>query len=94
MIDPISNSGRSVTMDNYFTRVSLFQAIKEEHGLQAVGTVNKKRTFVPPLFLATKIASNQNQPAPLSIFGFRNTSTLVSYCSLTKLVTILFSTLD
>ncbi len=81
-------------MDNYFTSLSLFQGIKEKHGLEALGTINKNRTFVPLLFLATKTAPNQNQPAPSSIFGFSNTGTLVRYCSLTKRVTILFSTLD
>ncbi len=58
MIDPISNRGRTITMDNYFTSLSLFRGIKEEHGLQAVGTVNNNRTFVPPLFLATRIVPN------------------------------------
>ncbi len=95
MPDPIRNSNdRIIIMDNYFTSLSLFQVIKQKHGPQTVGTINKNRTFVPPLFRATKIAPSQNQPTPLSIFGFSNTGTLVSYCSLTKCVTILFSTLD
>ncbi len=93
MIDLIRNSGRTITLDNYATSLLLFQAIKEEHGLQAVVTVNKNRTFIPLLFLATKIVPNQDQPALLSIFGFNNVGKLVSYCSPTKCVTILFSTL-
>ncbi len=43
-------------MNNYFTSLSLFRVIKEEYELQAVETINKNWTFVPLLFLATKIA--------------------------------------
>ncbi len=42
-------------MDNYFTSLLLFWAIREQHGLEAVGTINKNRMFLSPLFLATKI---------------------------------------
>ncbi len=77
-------------MGNYFTLLSLFRVTKEEHGLQAVGTANKNRMFIPLFFLTTKIAPNQNRPASGSVFGFSNTGTLVSYCSLTKCVTFFF----
>ncbi len=90
VIDPIRNSGMSTIVDNYFILLSLFRAMKE-HGLQAVETINKNRTFVPLLFLATKTTPNQNRPDPSSMFGFSNPGTLMSYCSSTRRVTILFS---
>ncbi len=52
MIDPIRNSGRAITADNYFTSLSLFWAIREEHGLQTVRTVNKKQNFRTAAFLS------------------------------------------
>ncbi len=61
MIYSIRNSGKTVTVDSYFTSLSLFSAIKE-HGLQAVGTINKNRTFIPPLFLATKTRQTKIDP--------------------------------
>ncbi len=92
--DPIRSSGRTITMGNYFTLLLVFRVIKEKHVLQAVGTVNKNRTFIPPLFLATKIICQTKIDGCYRLFGFSNTGTLVSYCSPTKCVTILFSTLD
>ncbi len=41
MIDLIKNSSRITTTNNYFTSLSLFQAMKEEHGFQADGTINQ-----------------------------------------------------
>ncbi len=58
---------------------------------------NLMKTFIQTLNACTGLRSldgHQNQPVPSSILGFSNTGTLVSYCSPTKRVTILFSTFD
>lgn len=74
MIEPISGSGRNVTIDNFFTSIPLWAELIQEHRLTVVGTLRKNKAEIPASFIDTK-----DRPVGSSCFAFRNACTLVSY---------------
>lgn len=74
MVEPISGTGRNVTMDNWFTSIPLAEELRKDHNLTVVGTVRKNKPEVPNEF---KQKGMERLP---TIFGFTPTSTLLSYC--------------
>ncbi|XP_044742586.1 piggyBac transposable element-derived protein 4-like [Chrysoperla carnea] len=71
---PILNTGRNITMDNYFTSVPLAQDLLKNHKTTIVGTISKNERELPPEFLVTR-----KRPVASSQFAFTDNCTLVSY---------------
>lgn len=88
MIEPISGTGRNVTMDNWFTSVPLAKSLLEEHKLTVVGTLRKNKPEIPRSFQPEK-----NREATSSLFGFQKDLTLCSYVPKPKKAVLLLSTM-
>ncbi|XP_057662491.1 piggyBac transposable element-derived protein 4-like [Diorhabda carinulata] len=71
--EPISQSGRNITADNWFTSVELVRKL-EEKKLSYVGTVRKNKRKLPANFVLPK-----GRQVFDSIFGYTKNETLVSY---------------
>ncbi|XP_046575728.1 piggyBac transposable element-derived protein 4-like [Haliotis rubra] len=84
---PYARSGRNITMDNYFTSLNLALNLQKDQ-LTLVGTVRSNRTFVPAEFLPKRAREVES-----SIFGFRETATMVSYVPKKSKAVILLSTM-
>jgi hypothetical protein len=87
LTEPISNSGRNVTTDQFFTSVTLAQELKKRR-LSLVGTLNKRKPDIPSEFVSTAAK------IPLSsMFGFSEGMMLISYISKKGKVVTLLSTM-
>lgn len=75
MVEPISQTGRNVTVDNWFMSVPVADHLLNVHRLTIVGTIRKNKPEIPPVFLDSKI-----RPECSSMFAYRNEGTLLSYC--------------
>lgn len=56
LVDPIAQSGRNVTMDNWFTSISLIQDLLLKENLYVVGTIRKNKMngiFKTPAYIVT-----------------------------------------
>lgn len=88
LIEPISGTNRNVTMDNWFTSVSLARELLKDHKLTIVGTIRKNKPEIPEQ-LKTK-----NREVYSSLFAFgKDQNTLVSYCPKKKKIVLLLSTM-
>lgn len=86
LVLPIENSGRNVTIDNWFTSVPLMKSLLSRN-ITIVGTIRKNKKEIPPEFIVAK-----NRDTNTSLFGFSNEATLVSYVPKKgKVVTLLSS---
>lgn len=74
LVQPISNSNRNVTVDNWFCSIPLCTELLQNHKLTLVGTLRKNKKEIPPIFVDLK-----QLPVGGSLFGFRKNCTLVSY---------------
>lgn len=74
MIEPISGSGRNVTLDNWFSSLPLCYKLLGDHRLSMAGTLKKNNREIPCSFLDTN-----GRPAGSLLFGFRDGFTKVSY---------------
>lgn len=84
------DTGRNITMDNYFTSVPLTNLLLNNHRTTVVGTMRKNKREIPPNFLDTK-----DRAKPSSLFGFNEKKVLVSYVpnKKKKKIVLLMSTL-
>uniref|UniRef100_A0A1B6M803 PiggyBac transposable element-derived protein domain-containing protein n=1 Tax=Graphocephala atropunctata TaxID=36148 RepID=A0A1B6M803_9HEMI len=65
LIQPIVNTGRNVTTDNYFTSVLLANELFANHRLTIVGTIRKNKPQIPP-----ELCDIRNRPVKSSFFVF------------------------
>ena len=87
LTEPIMNSCRNITMDNWFTSVPLAEKLLERK-LTCVGTIKKNKPDIPHKFLP------QRERAELSsLFGFEGDKTLVSFVPKKDKAVILLSTM-
>lgn len=75
LVEPVANSNRNITGDNWFTSLSLVRRLLHEKRLTYVGTIRKNKAELPKEFLP-----NKSTEVYTSIFGFQEDCTLVSYC--------------
>lgn len=73
LTEPIYNTGRNVTTDNWFSSFDLVQDLDEKK-LSFVGTLKKNKSQIPSEFKLTK-----KRDSCTSLFGFRKDMTLLSY---------------
>jgi hypothetical protein len=52
--EPVWNTGRNITIDNWFTSVKLVDVMLLNHRLTILGTIRKNKREIPPLFLNGK----------------------------------------
>ncbi|XP_035212060.1 uncharacterized protein LOC118186137 [Stegodyphus dumicola] len=86
LIRPLYNSGRNLTVDNWYMGYELSQDLLKKK-ITIVGTMRKNKREIPPEFLAKK------REVYSSIFGFQKEATLVSYVPKKNKSVILLSTM-
>lgn len=74
LVDQASLSGtwRTITMDNWFTSISLFETLERDYQLRAVGTIRKNKREIPSTLKAKSAVGSAR-------FVFLDNLTLVSY---------------
>ncbi|CAI6353650.1 unnamed protein product [Macrosiphum euphorbiae] len=87
LIQPIRNTGRNVTINNWFTSVPLADELLNQK-LTLLGTLRKNKTQIPQEFKITK-----NRPVFSSYFGFSGKKVLVSYKPKNNKIVLLLSTM-
>ena len=87
LVEPLAQSGRNVTCDNFFTTVQLADALISKK-LTLLSTIRRNNRDVPAEFLA-----DRSRPAGSSMFGFSGPKTLVSYVPKRNKAVLLLSTL-
>lgn len=89
LVEPIRNSGRNITTDNWFTSIPLAIDLFKNYKLTLVGTIRKNKRELPSEFVATK-----NRPIYSSYFGFSEKKiTIVSYAPKKNKVVLMLSTM-
>ncbi|CAF1417822.1 unnamed protein product [Rotaria sordida] len=73
LLKPFYGSSRNVTMDNFFTSVSLAKELQTKN-LTLIGTLRKNKPEIPLEF-----HSNKNREVGSSLFGFQDDLTLISF---------------
>uniref|UniRef100_A0A1B6L6A3 PiggyBac transposable element-derived protein domain-containing protein n=1 Tax=Graphocephala atropunctata TaxID=36148 RepID=A0A1B6L6A3_9HEMI len=91
LIQPISNSGRNVTVDNYFCSLPLLNELAKDHHLSVVGTLrkNKRDTAVSPEY-----TTHKNRQLYRSFFVHKVQVTILSCKSKQNKVVLLLSSLN
>ncbi len=84
---PIAQSGRNITMDNYFTSKELAVRLYEERALTLVGTLRSNKRCLPHEFKA-----NATRPSGSTLYGFKDYLTLVSHVPARKKAVLLLTT--
>lgn len=75
LTEPIKNTGRNITMDNYFTSIELAKdTIKDK--LTIVGTLRKNKKEIPQEFLP-----DRRREVHSTLFGFHENLSMCSYVS-------------
>lgn len=87
MVEPVTGTGRNITMDNWFTSVPVAEHLRDDHRLTVVGTVRRDKRELPLVFHDTK-----ELPVNSSIFAFRRQLTTVCYKPKKNKTVILLST--
>lgn len=96
------NSGRNLTVDNFFTSVDLALKLLEKK-ITILGTIRKNKRDVPKPFVVKELLDQNNEPIRInnrkqyrqlysSIFGFSQRMALVSYVPAIKKQVVLLST--
>jgi hypothetical protein len=82
----LQNSGRGITVDNFFTSIPLAQDLLKKK-LTLIGTVRANKVEIPPEFLLKKTREEHS-----SLFGFTKNMTMSSYVPKKGKSVILLST--
>lgn len=84
--EPIHNTNRNLTVDNWFSSVPLFRTMLHEYKLTMVGTLRSNKPELPPSFIAKK-------PEGTSLFAFDSDNMLVSHSPKKNKNVLLLSTM-
>lgn len=90
LVASVENTNRNLTMDNWFTSVSLTQHLLFEKGLTVVGTIKRNKPEFPLEFSDKKY---KKRKVGSSLFLFRDEMTAVSYKPNDKKVVMLISSM-
>jgi len=82
--EPIYNSGRNITCDNWFTSVPIFDQMKDKFNLTMVGTMRKNKRQIPESF-------KRNASVGTTRYGYDGKNILVSFCPKKNKVVLLLS---
>ncbi|XP_036145519.1 piggyBac transposable element-derived protein 4 isoform X1 [Monomorium pharaonis] len=85
--EPIHNTERNITCDNWFMSYSLVESMGKNYNTTIVGTMKKNKREIPDRF--KKIPANKSNVQ----FGYTNGKTLVSYNPKNKKIVLLLSSL-
>lgn len=88
MIEPLRNTKRNITMDNWFSSIPLAMDLLNNYKLTVVATLKKNKAEIPKEFLC-----NRQRPIKSSMFGFHENITMVSYMPKKNKVVVLISTM-
>lgn len=87
LVEPIKNSNRNLTTDNYYTSYPLAEHLLQV-GLTLLGTMKRNKREIPPEFISEK-----NRQVGSSLSGFQNDMSLTSYVTKKKKCVIILSTM-
>lgn len=87
LIEPIKQTGRNITIDNWFTSVALADDLLKDR-ITLIGTIRKNKRELPPDFISIR-----NRELYSSYFAFSQNKTLVSYKAKKNKVVLLLSTM-
>lgn len=87
LMSPLYNSGRNLTVDNWYTSYPLSQELLKKK-ITVVGTLRKNKKEIPPILLDSK-----KREVCSSLFAFQKDTTLVSYVPKKNKNVILLSTM-
>jgi len=87
LVEPIKNSNRNLTTDNYYTSYPLAEHLLQV-GLTLLGTMKRNKREIPPEFISEK-----NRQVGSSLSGFQNDMSLISYVTKKKKCVIILSTM-
>ncbi|XP_066251428.1 piggyBac transposable element-derived protein 4-like [Euwallacea similis] len=90
LVEPIANSNRNVTGDNWFTSLELVGELKKLR-LTYVGTMRKNKREILPQFQPNK--NYEVESSLKSLFGFTRENTIVSYVPKKNKSVIMLSTM-
>lgn len=82
----IHNTNRSVTCDNWFSSIPMFEKMWNDFKTFMTGTLRRNKPEIPPQFLAKKAQNS-------TIFGFDDNKVLVSFAAKSNRNVLLLSTL-
>lgn len=82
--EPIHNTNRTITCDNWFSSIEIFNKMKREFNLSMVGTLRKNKRQIPISF--TKSAS-----LGTARYGYDGQNILLSYCPKKNKVVLVLS---
>lgn len=87
LMSPLYNSGRNLTVDNWYTSYPLSQELLKKK-ITVVGTLRKNKKEIPPILLDSK-----KREVCSSLFAFQKDTTLVSYVPQKNKNVLLLSTM-
>lgn len=88
LVQPIKNSKRNLTCDNWFSSIPLARKLLTDYQLTFLGTIRKNKRELPLEF-----TQPTDRPLQSSMFAFDKNITLVSYIPKKRKNVLLISTL-